>query len=77
VAKLDRKIRNALYDVARVALIAALVPLALGISGDVFVVAEKVTRRAAVGVGAGAAMLGVLASAWFGFAALAIRRRRR
>jgi hypothetical protein len=56
-------------------LIAAMVPLALGIAGDMFVVVRKVTESTTFALAASAAMLALFYGFWFGFTAY--RRARR
>ena len=53
---------------SRLVIVAAL-PLALGISADVFVVYYKVTDSMTVAVGGGLAALGVLLAFWYGYPA--------
>jgi hypothetical protein len=56
------------------AVLASMVPLALGISGDFFVVVRKVTESTAFATGAAGLLLGFFYGLWFGFT---ISRRRR
>ncbi|HVG30550.1 MAG TPA: DUF6328 family protein [Pyrinomonadaceae bacterium] len=56
-------------------LLASMVPLALGISGDFFVVARKVTGSEGLALGLAAASLFVFYGAWFAFT-LYLRARR-
>jgi hypothetical protein len=46
-------------------LVAAMVPLALGLCGDVPVVAHKVTGSMSLAIGGAAAMLAPCAGLWF------------
>jgi hypothetical protein len=55
------------HRVASRFLIAAMVPLALGICGDLFVVARKVTESAIAGIISAAAMLLFFYGLWFGY----------
>jgi hypothetical protein len=48
-------------------LLASMAPLALGISGDFFVVARKVTESTGLALGLAAASLGVFYGMWFAF----------
>ena len=67
---------EAFHRLAGRLLVAAMVPLALGLCGDVLVVAHKVTGRTPLAVGGAAALLALCAGLWFGFP-LARRRGRR
>jgi hypothetical protein len=55
------------HRVASRFLIAAMIPLALGICGDLFVVARKVTESATFGIISAAAMLLFFYGLWFGY----------
>ena len=55
------------HRVASGLLLAALVPLALGIAGDLLVVVRKVTTSVPTAVAAAVTCLLVLGGAWFGF----------
>jgi hypothetical protein len=57
------------------ALLASMVPLALGISGDFFVVARKVTESVGLALGLAAASLCVFYGVWFAYT-LYLRNRR-
>lgn len=48
-------------------MLAAMVPLALGVTGDYFVVARKITESDAVAVGTSVAMLALFYGLWFGY----------
>ncbi|HKQ06651.1 MAG TPA: DUF6328 family protein [Blastocatellia bacterium] len=50
-------------------LLAAMVPLALGLSGDFFVVTRKVTESTALAAGLALALLALFYGLWFGFTA--------
>jgi len=50
-------------------LLAAMVPLALGLSGDFFLVARKVTESAGLAAALGAVLLALFYGLWFGFTA--------
>ncbi|MFL6273606.1 MAG: DUF6328 family protein [Blastocatellia bacterium] len=50
-------------------LLAAMVPLALGLSGDFFVVTRKVTESTALAAGLALALLGLFYGLWFGVTA--------
>ena len=67
---------EAFHRLASRLLVAAMVPLALGLSGDVLVVAHKVTGRTPLAAGGAAALLALCAGLWFGFP-LARRRSSR
>jgi cytochrome bd-type quinol oxidase subunit 2 len=56
-------------------LLAAMAPLALGLSLDFFIVARKVTESAALAAGLALALLVLFYGLWFGFTAY--RRRQR
>ncbi len=58
---------EAFHRLAGRLLLAAMVPLALGLCGDVLVVAHKVTGRVPLAVGGAAAMLALCAGLWFAF----------
>jgi hypothetical protein len=64
-----------LHSVASVSVIAAMVALALGVAGDLFVVARKVTESDAVALALTAAVLAFYAGLWFGYTLLVRRRR--
>lgn len=55
------------HRVASRFLIAAMIPLALGICGDLFVVARKVTESATFGIISAAVMLLFFYGLWFGY----------
>ena len=55
--------------------LAALVPLALGIAGDFYVVAEKILQSSAIAIGLALASLILFFGLWFGLT-LALRARR-
>jgi hypothetical protein len=48
-------------------LLAAMVPLALGISGDLFVVARKITESAALASAVSMLMIAIFFGLWFGY----------
>jgi hypothetical protein len=48
-------------------LLAAMVPLALGLSGDFYVVVAKVTRQTDIALGSALGILAVFLGLWFGF----------
>jgi hypothetical protein len=48
-------------------LVAAMIPLALGICGDYFIIVQKVTKSFAAGIVAGLLMLALFYGLWFGF----------
>jgi hypothetical protein len=50
-------------------LLAAMIPLALGLSGDFFLVARKVTESARLAAALGVALLALFYGLWFGFTA--------
>ena len=50
-------------------LLAAMVPLALGLSGDFFIVTRKVTESTALAAGLALALLGLFYGLWFGVTA--------
>jgi len=54
------------YKFASDMVVAALVPLALGLSGDFFVVSSKITHSAAVAAGMSATLLIIFLGLWFG-----------
>ena len=55
---------------ARAMLLAAMVPLAAGLAGDLYLVVRKVTASQSGAIGAAAAMLALFYAAWFGFTIL-------
>ena len=55
------------HRVASSLLIAAMIPLALGISGDFFIVVRKVTESSVGAIAASTAMLLVFYGLWFGY----------
>jgi hypothetical protein len=57
------------FRIASRLVIAAALPLALGISADVFVVYYKITDSMTVAAGGGIAALGVLVTFWYGYPA--------
>jgi hypothetical protein len=67
---------EAFHRLAGRLLLAAMVPLALGLCGDVLVVAHKVTGRTPLAAGGAAALLALCAGLWFGWP-LARRRSAR
>jgi Family of unknown function (DUF6328) len=56
-------------------LLAAMVPLGLGMSADFLIVARKVTQSPAIAIGSGLALLALFYGLWFGYTAY--RRGRR
>jgi hypothetical protein len=58
---------EAFHRLAGRLLVAAMVPLALGLCGDVLVVAHKVTGRTPLAAGGAAALLALCVGLWFGF----------
>jgi hypothetical protein len=54
------------HKLASAMVVAALVPLALGLSGDFFVVAYKITHSPAVAAGLSGAALVMFFGLWFG-----------
>jgi hypothetical protein len=63
-----------IHSFASSMLLAAMVPLPLGMSGDFFVVVRKVTGSESLAIGGSAIMLLFFYSLWFGFT---IYRRRK
>lgn len=64
------------HNVASRFMLAAMVPLALGICGDLFVVVRKVTESATVGVVFASLMLAAFYGLWFGYT-FAVKGRKR
>lgn len=64
-----------LVRIAGRCVVGAMLPLAMGISGDFFVIIMKITHDLAIAIPAGAVTLLVFLSLWFGYTYL--RRRRR
>jgi hypothetical protein len=58
---------EAFHRLAGRLLVAAMVPLALGLCGDVLVVAHKVTGSVPLAAGGAATLLALCAGLWFGF----------
>jgi hypothetical protein len=56
-------------------LLSAMVPLALGIAGDLFVVARKITESAAFAAAASMTMIAIFFGLWFGYTAYRSGRR--
>jgi hypothetical protein len=58
---------NHFHRFASRVLLAAMVPLALGLSGDFFIVTRKVTESTALAAGLALALLALFYGLWFGF----------
>ncbi|HVF91918.1 MAG TPA: DUF6328 family protein [Blastocatellia bacterium] len=63
------------HSFASVMVVAAMVPLALGIAGDIFVVFRKVTESASLGLAVAGLALALFYGLWFGFTAYRKRQR--
>jgi hypothetical protein len=66
-----------LHRFASAMILAATIPLALGICGDLFVVCRKVLHSDAIAALISGFMLAVIFAMWFGVAAVAKLERRR
>jgi hypothetical protein len=65
------------FRVASNFVLSSMIPLAWGISGDVFVVITKVTQSAPLAIAGALGTLATCHGAWFGFALLRRKERER